>query len=775
MRHISYPSRWLASVVAVGMFASIATGAAFAQAAPAGFKEGQAVEVREGDTWSAATIAKREGRRYQIRYDDGTEEWVTTDRIRAGSGAATGGKPAATGTGAAGEAMKPATGAGAAKPGVKPASTPKAKPKPAFKVGETVEAKWGGLYRKAKVKNRSANGWTLVNYEPGPFLEWVEPWRLRAVGSTVDEIPHAQPNKTLTKAEPPPKERPADAPAPEPTAGGGAGGAGAMKEADRVEAFKDDPAFREADWSEATSIDLTGGGADRWSLSPDPAPAQKLPTRPITLRAAGTAFSNRPSGVAVSRAAPVAVVSHGREKSNGVERVDLATGKSAGAFSIDRPSKVMDVSPDGKSVLVRADEFERGKKDRVEVWSMAAGPAKKVLALFPYNDGNWASRDVDAAMFVDDTHILTVGGRGRLGIWDVRTGKATYAAQVGYGMTPALSAGGKYLAIGTPGFVVILDPRTATVIARMPYHWAADAAYGFSPSGNRLVAWHAGPVAVWDVATGKLLRDFTLSGNIGGPMEVVADRYGLVNGSFLIDFDLGIPLWRYERSIGESVVMPSGRLLFATTDPARGLAVLANVAVPHEGALALAKQLNGDDLLLLKPGASASLEVNLPGVTAEEQQRVTDHLKKELARIGVTVADGQPVKVVASTSPGKSEERQYRPVGAPRWGPTSKVTVTEQKARLAIEAAGKTVWESSTMSSVGNFLQMKEGQTVEQAVAEASRPNVGFLLNARLPTALARPREPAWYGSGPLTSAGAGAGKAVDAAPAGAAAPNVPF
>jgi len=53
-----------------------------AQRSAATFMEGQRVEVREGDIWSPATIIKQEGRRYQIRYEDGTEEWVATDRLR---------------------------------------------------------------------------------------------------------------------------------------------------------------------------------------------------------------------------------------------------------------------------------------------------------------------------------------------------------------------------------------------------------------------------------------------------------------------------------------------------------------------------------------------------------------------------------------------------------------------------------------------------------------------------------------------------------------------
>lgn len=52
---------------------------------PATPSAGSPVEVREGDSWSKATFVRREGRRLLVRYDDGPEEWITADRMRASS------------------------------------------------------------------------------------------------------------------------------------------------------------------------------------------------------------------------------------------------------------------------------------------------------------------------------------------------------------------------------------------------------------------------------------------------------------------------------------------------------------------------------------------------------------------------------------------------------------------------------------------------------------------------------------------------------------------
>jgi hypothetical protein len=52
---------------------------------------GAPVQVREGDSWSSATFVRKEGRRLLIKYPDGSEEWVTADRMRTPSGSGTAG------------------------------------------------------------------------------------------------------------------------------------------------------------------------------------------------------------------------------------------------------------------------------------------------------------------------------------------------------------------------------------------------------------------------------------------------------------------------------------------------------------------------------------------------------------------------------------------------------------------------------------------------------------------------------------------------------------
>jgi hypothetical protein len=71
-------SSWLTYIL-TGLI--LAPALAFADGpAPAG--AGSKIEVREGDTWTTVTVERKEGRKYFVRYDDGTEEWIGPDRLR---------------------------------------------------------------------------------------------------------------------------------------------------------------------------------------------------------------------------------------------------------------------------------------------------------------------------------------------------------------------------------------------------------------------------------------------------------------------------------------------------------------------------------------------------------------------------------------------------------------------------------------------------------------------------------------------------------------------
>jgi hypothetical protein len=95
----------------------------------------------------------------------------------------------------------------------------------------------------------------------------------------------------------------------------------------------------------------------------------------------------------------------------------------------------------------------------------------------------------------------------------------------------------------------------------------------------------------------------------------------------------------------------------------------------------------------------------------------------------------------------------YRAFGRPL-GEAEKVTITEQISRLKILEQGKPIWEQVVAGGAPAFLQIKEGQSLQEALAPYQKPNLQYFSEVNLPQYVARPAEDGAYGFSKLTPQG---------------------
>lgn len=696
------------------------------------FAPDQKIEVREGDEWSNATVVKREGRKYQIKYEDGTEEWVTADRLRA------------TGAGDAGDAAKPADGAGSAPNAATPAkpSAPKGPPQPSFPVsnGMKLESKWGGSWREAVVKQKSANGWILVNYTPGPFLEWVEPWRLRKIGDKTDAIPYARPNDTLHKPEPPPKQAPGEKPAEE-------------KRNDPFAPKAYDKPVTDAKIDNAEDILPTGGAKALTQFDAIPE-TPKLQERAYVLRGKQERGSGGPADVlfAGTRAMAVYTSGHGGDaKTAQVETIDLAGGKNMGTSEFDPLSNPIAMSASGKRVLGRAHGFFGGTRNRVDLFDVpTSGAPKHVISFVPYlpqSDTGKSGVDVDWAAFLDDDHILTCSNGGMLVLWDAPKATATWRVPVLGRAMPALSPGGKQLAVMTSDGLVILDPLTGKALCSIDGSRQVDS-LSFTPDGKRVVGSTGTIISSWDLEKGEMAGDIGMPMNgARGNVVAASPTTVLVGGTDLLDLERKCVIWRYMGAgAADGASAFGGRCWAIVRDGDRTL--LTAASLPHPAAEQAARTV-GVQSLLVKPGDTVSLEVAIEG-TPEQQKKIADAITAQLRRNGIGVAAGQPVKLIARTEQGKTESRTYERRNFGGFGPPSRetetVSVTEKITRIYFEANGQVAWENRTVSTAPWMVNSKQGESIGSAVNAASSFNLQFLESVRVPVYVPQPAETVGFG-----------------------------
>ncbi len=87
---------------------------------------------------------------------------------------------------------------------------------------------------------------------------------------------------------------------------------------------------------------------------------------------------------------------------------DLRTGEPLAQFDVPFPAEFVDLSPDGKLGLFRIDRT----KDRLDIWDLENG--QHVLGFRPFDESGGQDRQVDWARFIDENHVITVSGMGRL-------------------------------------------------------------------------------------------------------------------------------------------------------------------------------------------------------------------------------------------------------------------------------------------------------------------------------------------------------------------------
>jgi hypothetical protein len=212
-----------------------------------------------------------------------------------------------------------------------------------------------------------------------------------------------------------------------------------------------------------------------------------------------------------------------------------------------------------------------------------------------------------------------------------------------------------------------------------------------------------------------------------------------------------LAVWQYEMT--DFNVRPEflgGRIWYTASDPHTRL---ASAKLPHEQALGAIANVDPKRCFLLNPGDEVSVEVRITDDPAGSQ-KVAEYLTKQLESRGLKVSPGQATRVVATIKPGQVRDMEYRTLGFGRGGfGTQKRKVTEQIQRLAVEYEGKAGWERGGASVMG-IATLKQGETVDDAIANWMKNRSSWFMNSKLPEFIPRPEYANGLGKSKLGSLG---------------------
>jgi RNA polymerase sigma factor (sigma-70 family) len=184
---------------------------------------------------------------------------------------------------------------------------------------------------------------------------------------------------------------------------------------------------------------------------------------------------------------------------------DVATGKEVRQLASPGPlPTAFAFSPDGKTVAAG------GQANTIHLWDVSSGKE-----IGPGEGHQSAVRDV---AFCGGGKMLVSGGDWDplLRLWDPATAKQLreIPARRGWGGALAVSPDGNTLAAGGAK-IALWDVASGDKVREWPGHPTGTYHVAWSPDGMLLAStsWNNDPVRLWDVATGKELRQLAQPGN----------------------------------------------------------------------------------------------------------------------------------------------------------------------------------------------------------------------------------------------------------------------
>ena len=535
----------------------------------------------------------------------------------------------------------------------------------------------------------------------------------------------------------------------------------------------DEPAAVEVaagDWSGCKTI--TEGTSGAWSVPLDGAALpEKLTTTSISLPQSAPGregfFEKVDSLHLACGAGRGCVVIHdsspGGPGKATLSFVDLVRGKAGNPVRMPSGLKVLDVEVSGEFVLTVPDGSMRsGQTDRhkssLGVWKVNGRGAEPVRLWNVQQPDNIHTVAPSYAEFIDAEHVVCVTFPNRLAVWNVSQAKAIYAMEIDYGNEPVVSPGGKYLAAAVGGKVCLFDALTGETAGCLPGGHGTIDRLSFRPDGGQLASLSSMRLVVWDLAKGEVYRDMAFSTGIGSDsVDWLYGGYVLCGGSSLVDLEHRVVIWEYLRDAGRGAPVAwgeyGGQFWYAFEAAGGQGRMLSTAFLPHDDVRRAAASLtSAEQPMIVQPGASFTLDIRVQGDAAEQQQ-VHKALTDRLEAAGMTVGNGGPLVLQATTSTGESREMSFRAIG-PSSRKDETATVTEQISTVAILENGKTIWQTGTGGRLPLFLEVRRGETIQQAIARHQAPDFAYFGQVDLPRFLARPVDVRPFGFSRLTPQG---------------------
>lgn len=437
-----------------------------------------------------------------------------------------------------------------------------------------------------------------------------------------------------------------------------------------------------------------------------------------------------------------------------VQRYDLVSRQQSGSIPVPFRSELIAVSPNGELVVTQIAGLglRSEGEGRLDIWSFTDG--EHVAAWRPFQqleERGGGQKTVDA-FFAGEQHLITRNFWGRTVCWKLPDCKAVWMLEDARALT--VSPDGKVVAFAEAGVVRFVEAVTGEVVGQVP---VSSNVYALSwhCDGRRLAAVGDKLAAVLDVHSGTVELEIPISDG-GRQLQWCGDHGLLIDNGLYCDLEQQSILWEYELPVGVhlSETIDHRHWYIAASSLKDPTATLNAVELPGphlEGRLA---RMNPEDVVL-RPGATVSLQVSIGGGPGSLIQEVREGLTERLEKANVRVAGGQPVTVsVSAAQSSTGETKTFESFGSSRLRPgysgdiRQDVNVNKVECRVAVLYQGRTLWEQkSTLTNNEIIVSGVKPENLQSYLDEGLWQQAADVVkNARVPKYVFRESTPTGLG-----------------------------
>jgi hypothetical protein len=498
-----------------------------------------------------------------------------------------------------------------------------------------------------------------------------------------------------------------------------------------------------------------GRAKDR--IAADPAPKVTTTWQPRSIRLPGTeSIFESPSDFEIAPSgAPIAMIiyegGHGRNSFPRVDLLDMQKRRVAASGPAPRGSGQLAMSPSGARVVTLPGEHpDSDDQGLLNFWKIVGTKVEHIVGFAPYVMNTWPDLVPTWSMWLDEDRLFTVNREGQLILWQVSTAKAEYELLIERGATPILTPGRKYLVVPASSGIQFYDAKTGNYEAIIGTKDFTNAALAFSPSGKQLAFASHGFIDIVDVTTGQTTRSFPYDEESWvRELGWIDEKYLFTDQGMLIHVPLRIVPWKFDIP-HDVVVRPfAGKFWILVNNHMNDSQVLTPLDMPPPEAEDAIKGLTAESLLAVKPGATVSIDVQIPedNFLAED---VKTALHVALEKAEMNVSDNADLKLVARMKHGETVQVNYRTFGTFHNDQGQQVSVTSRIYELELQQNGVVIWKRNAVHSAPPHLHMEQGESIQAAIDRIMKPRAESFAG-RLPSYVVKPEYSEPLGSSTLS------------------------